>query len=235
MHETSTIGFLFAYLWEKSYGVVIHLPFRDVMSRRWECTGHLWACSSFADHLLHLFIHLTASPWHCQYTIAAFLVLPSSSFPMHLSIPVILMNISSQCSREDIITIHRGFAMAIQSVADLGRRPRNLVLQPGTVTTALFLCSLLWAGHLFAGWRPPNKRHMVINLYSHSRPELDLNQHLRGAKASCTAHYWSLEPGMALVNGWLPTVKMSWRCQQSLEAGITKYSELFEFNYVFTW
>lgn len=91
--------------------------------------------------------------------------------------------------------------VAIQSVADLGRRPRNLVLQPSAVTTALFLCSLLWAGHLFAGWGPPNSYHMVVNFYNHSRPELDLNQHLRGAKASCTAHYWSLELGIALVNG----------------------------------
>lgn len=55
-------------------------------------------------------IHLTASPWPCQYTIAAFLVLPSSLFPTYLSIPVILMNISSQCSREDIITIYRELA-----------------------------------------------------------------------------------------------------------------------------
>lgn len=91
--------------------------------------------------------------------------------------------------------------VAIQSVADLGRRPRNLVLQPNAVTTALFLCSLLWAGHLFAGWGPPNSYHMVVNFYNHNRPELDLNQHLRGAKASCTAHYWSLELGIALVNG----------------------------------
>lgn len=55
-------------------------------------------------------IHLMASPWPCQYTIATFLVLPNFLFPMHLSIPVILMNISSQYTCEDIITICRGLA-----------------------------------------------------------------------------------------------------------------------------
>lgn len=90
--------------------------------------------------------------------------------------------------------------MAIQSVADLGRGPRNLVLQPSVLTTALFLCSLLWAGHLFDGQGPPNSYHMVINFYNHYRPELDLNQHLRGAKALCIDCYWSLEVGLPLVN-----------------------------------
>lgn len=45
-------------------------------------------------------IHLTVSRWRCQYKIAAFPVLPSSSFPTYPSISVILMNISSQCSHE---------------------------------------------------------------------------------------------------------------------------------------
>lgn len=120
--------------------------------------------------------------------------------------------------------------MAIQAVADLERGPRNLVLQPSALTAALFLCSLLWAGHLFAGQGPPNSYHMVINFYSHYRPELDLNQHLRDAKALCIAHYWSLELGISLVNGLLPTINVSLGCQQPPKAGIDMYSALFGFR-----
>lgn len=116
--------------------------------------------------------------------------------------------------------------IAIQSVADLGRGPRNLVLQPSALTTALFLCSLLWAGHLFASRGPPKSYQMVINFYSHYKPELDLNQHLRGAKA----RYRSLELGIFLVNGLLPTVNRSLGCQESPKAGITMYSALFGFS-----
>lgn len=120
--------------------------------------------------------------------------------------------------------------MAIQSVADPGRGPRNLVLQPSVLTTALFLCSLLWAGHLFAGGGPPNSYQMVINFYSHYRPELDLNQYLRGAKALCVARYWSLKLGISLVNGLLPTVNTSLGCQQSPKASITVYSAVCGFS-----
>lgn len=108
MHITSTINFLFVYKWEKSY--------------RGSNSSPIWRCYVQALRVYRSFmriqlicrpfitpIHLSASPWCCQYTIAVFLVLSSSSFPMYLSIPVILMNISSQCSREDI-TIYRGLA-----------------------------------------------------------------------------------------------------------------------------
>lgn len=107
-------------------------------------------------------------------------------------------------------------------MADLGRGPRNLVLQPTALTTELFLCSLLWAWHLFTGQGPPNSYQMVINFYSRCRPELDLNQHLRGAKALCIAHYWSLELCISLVNVVLPTVNASQKSPKSRYYHVSK-------------
>lgn len=95
-HTASTIRFLFAYSGVNTTEAVIRLPCRDDTCRHWECTGHLWVYSSFTDYLFAPLISHSCS----QLEGTRFPVLPSFSLLAHLSILVILMNISLRCSHK---------------------------------------------------------------------------------------------------------------------------------------
>lgn len=143
-HTTSAIHFLFTH--SRSHTGVLKFvsllemlcPGAESVQVIYEHTAHLQAIYyTHPSHSLSL-----ASPAHESCFSSSTKLLCPTAFEHLSNINEHILTrlprgmwILSPC-REDL-------PMAMQSVAELGMGPRNLVLQPRALTTVLFLCSLL--------------------------------------------------------------------------------------------